>query len=173
MTSSSAPEPKTEVGTVFREQAEKLRVHSEKEDLSIRNQSPPEWYRPDPLTTNLFDIPAMSEPYSREEQAEQFADVVKDPDKPGTTGDLSMVALQGDFVATMERAFRDRHMSPVRRKLHASGHRMGHSAETGVIQLGLVGFVDRLNEFNKSEFEGPTPAADSVLGDIADAGGIV
>jgi len=171
MTSSSLPQPKTAVGQTFRDQIERLRVHSEKEAQAIRNESPPEWYRPTGLLASVLDIEAMHEPYTREEHEDQFAQAVKNSEEPGTTGDLAMVSLQGDFLASLERAFRDRNMTSVRRRVQTSARRTGHSAETGVINLGLLGYIERINEFNKAEFQGPEPS--DVLGDSVDVGGIV
>ena len=170
--SPSKPQPKTEVGQVFLKQMERLRLHSEKEDVAIRNQGAPEWFRPEDFEASLFAIEAMHEPFSRAEHEDQFAQVVKDAEQPGTTGDFAMIALQGDFLAAMERAYRDRHMSPVRRRVQVAGRRMGHSAETGVIKLGLVGYIERINQFNKGEFEAAEPSASDVLGDAGDVGGI-
>lgn len=171
MASSNPAQPKTEVGTQFRKQTEALRDHSDKESVSTRNQGAPEWFRPDGFDGDVYDIEDMHEPFSREEHEEQFAQVVKDPNAPGTTGDFSMIALQGDFLAAMERAYRDRHMSSVRRRIHSAARRMGHSAETGVIKLGLVGYIENIDKFNKSEFNGE-PSPTDVLGDPGDAGNI-
>lgn len=143
--------PRTCVGEVFKAQIERLRKHAEEEDLSIRNQEPSVWYAPANFTANIFNFVKMNEALSRAEHEQGFIDTVGSKDEIGTTGDLAMTQLQGDFLATLERAYKQRHMSSVRMRIQAAGRRMGHAAETGVIPFGMKRYVEHIDRLNKGE----------------------
>lgn len=145
------PEPKAAVGDLFRQQLERLKEHAEDEKKAIKNEAPPKWYRPKDFDSDLFDIKAFHEPFKRDQQEEDFDKAVKDPESPGTTGDLYMVLLQGDFMHAFERAFRARHHSEVRTRIHPCGRKHGHSHENGVIMGGMLGYLINVDKISKGE----------------------
>src|SRR5688572_30126624 len=105
----SDPQSKIDVGSNFQQQIRKLAAWAERADVT--QEDPPLWYIPEVAgwSGNLFDLEGMSEPFTRSAHSEDFANIVKDTDNPGTTGDLILTALQGDTLAAMERAYRARH----------------------------------------------------------------
>jgi len=142
--------PKASVSLEFAEQVFRLQQHATNEGATI-DGTPPLWFRPAGLTATIFDESATHEALSRAVQEEQFAAAVGDAAAPGTVGDLQLVQMQGDYLASLERAYHVRHRSSVRNRIHAAGARKGHGEETGVIRAGLLGFVERLDEFNRAE----------------------
>ena len=90
--------------------------------------------------------------FDREALGETFADAMADDE--GSLGDMGSALLQSDHLAVQERAFRLRHASPVRCRLHAASRRLGHSQNGGVLSrvaayaqdilvAGNSGFVPR------------------------------
>lgn len=145
--------PKTGVGELFREQLMKLKDFAKQAHESIINEKPPWWYRPKNFDADLFQIQEYHPPFLRDEYEEWFQDVVKDPMSPGTVTDLTILSLQGDWLHAMERAFRCRHHTSVRNRIHPSARRKGHGDENGAIQGGLLAYIENLDTINKGEYE--------------------
>lgn len=99
---------------------------------------------------DLFNLEGISQAFSRDELDEDFLKVI-DPANPGVIGDLVSISLQGDWLATMERAFRARHQTPVRAWMHAAGRRKGHGHNAGVINQGLLRYVENLLQAAKNK----------------------
>ena len=88
---------------------------------------------------NLFNI--TSDVFDRSENTADVETAIKDVTAPGVSGDLTVSCLQGDYLASMERAFRLRHSTSIRRQLHAAARRKGHGDETGVLIRGVLDMV--------------------------------
>jgi len=93
---------------------------------------------------DLNDLEGMSAAFSREEHTEDVTNAISDPENPGVVGDLMVSSLQGDYLAAQERAFRSRHLSPVRRRLHAAARRAGHGDDRGLFKRGVLGFIESI-----------------------------
>lgn len=147
------PKPKTAVGEAFLKQLTKLKDYADRDDKGIKNEEAPFWYMPEDFDPeDLFDFLEMHSPFSREEFEQWFVDVVKDPSDAGTTTDLGVLSLQGDLLHAMERAFRCRHHTAVRNRVHPSGRRWGHSHEHGAIKGGLLAYIQNLDKLQKGEY---------------------
>jgi len=90
---------------------------------------------------DVFDIEGIGHAFNREAIGKDFKDAIKDAEAPGTVGDLMISQLQGDHVATMERAFRVRHQSRVRGDIHSIGRRYGMAHDAGIFKRGLEGYL--------------------------------
>ena len=90
---------------------------------------------------SVFDIPGISLAFCRCKMAEDFKKAVTDVKKPGVSGDLIATQIQGDYLATMERAFRTKHMTRVRCAMHAAARHNGMGHDTGIFKRGLEGYV--------------------------------
>lgn len=146
-----AASPKSSVTDNFRKQLEALADYAQAQaDLLLEDDKPNRWYRPEGFTGSLKDLEGLHVPFAREEHERQFESAVTDPDNPGTVGDLAIAQLQGDALAAMERAFRARHMSSARCRIHAAARMRGHGHEHGVIRGGLLGYLVNLDRHNKS-----------------------
>ena len=93
---------------------------------------------------DLNDLEGMSAAFSREEHTEDVTNAISDPANSGVVGDLMVSSLQGDYLAAQERAFRSRHLSPVRRRLHAAARRAGHGDDRGLFKRGVLGFIESI-----------------------------
>lgn len=132
-----------QIRSAFRDQLDKLREYVQAEEQSLCNQQPSKFYEPDKGSWNgdLFDIEGMAEAFKRDEIHDDFRKAINDD---GVTTDLEVCLLQGDFVAMLERAYRERHKTPVRAKLHAAARRRGHGDEDGLYTKGLLGYLEHL-----------------------------
>lgn len=95
-------------------------------------------------TGDLFDQIGLKKAFSREENAEDVRNAIKDPKKPGTVGDLMVSGLQGDRLACFERAFRLSNSSRIRLSLHAAARRRGHGHDAGVFKRGEMRYLMQL-----------------------------
>jgi len=154
MASSPDIHPTSGVGDVFRSRMLDMQKYAASVAKSLAGGKPAVYFRPEGLTAPLSDGDAISPSFTRQQQEDDFVAAVKDSEQPGTVGDLHLVSLQGDFLAMMERAYRARHASSVRTRVHACGRAMGQAAETGVIRGGMLGFVEQLDAMNRSEGRG-------------------
>src|SRR4051812_37526995 len=93
----------------FEKRLRDLQQHAQEEydERSVGGQV--KWFRPEGWSGDLTDLEAMSEPFSREKSNQGCVDALKDPKKPGTTGDVVAATTMIDYLATLERAFRVRH----------------------------------------------------------------
>jgi hypothetical protein len=151
MANYADPTPKTNVGSLFVAQLTRLKQHNQDEEKSILNEQNSQWYRPVDFDAALHDIEAYHEPFSRKQQEDEFIESTTKPDAAGTTGDLTMVEVQGDWLHVMERAYRARNFSSVRSRVQAGGRKMGHGHDQGVIKEGLIGYVVNVDRLNKGE----------------------
>lgn len=151
MSKAGAPNPRSNLGKNFMKQMYALTDYAQSEGDSLRNKKPKRWYRPGGFKADLFDMPAYHEPFDRTQHEEEFVEAHKKPSDPGTTGDGIISTLQGDWLACMERAFRARHHTPVRRRIHPAARMIGHSAPWGVILGGAQEYIVHLDKLNKSE----------------------
>lgn len=97
------------------------------------------WFRPQEWTGDVFKLEALHEPFDRKKANEDYQKAVKDPEAPGTTGDVVATTTMIDYLAAMEAAFRVRHtMRRPRAMAHMLGRKRGHGSEKGpLIQCGV------------------------------------
>ena len=98
---------------------------------------------------DLYNLEDISKAFSREELEADFLKAI-DLEAPGVSGDLISISVQGDWLATQERAFRSRHQTPIRAWLHALARRKGQAHDAGVIRRGLLGYVENLLQASKN-----------------------
>lgn len=90
---------------------------------------------PDLKKANLYDTPGMSSPsWDRNEINQIYADVLSGSGKDGGCGGGQIaMKLQCDFLAAEERAWRMRHINPVRAACLAHGRLSGHGTKNPTI----------------------------------------
>lgn len=146
--------PRSSLGKVFVARLRELAQYASRQGDALCNTDSGQWYRPDawePGAAGVFDVPSMHTPFSRTEQEDQFIAATADPRVAGTVGDLQIVAAQGECLQTMERAFRARHHSTVRMRLHPSARLRGHGHANGLILAGLIGHIENTDRLNRGE----------------------
>jgi hypothetical protein len=98
---------------------------------------------------DVFNVADMGKPFDRLEHEEDVINAIKDIDNPGVVGDLIASVLQGDWLATQERAFRARHAGKIRAGLHAASRRYGHGHAGGLFNKGLVNYIKQITKVSK------------------------
>lgn len=135
----------------FRKQTDKMKENSEKlaKASQLKEQRP--WMHPElgSWLGDLFDLKGMAEPFKRDENHNDLLQAVKSAESPGTTTDLIASQLQGDFLGTCERAFRERHKSTIRSRLHAAGRHYGSGHESGIVKEGIQNYIQWLIKTGK------------------------
>lgn len=136
--------PKGKVHDTFKNNAEQLRVDAENVEKATLGTAQRKWqiaplgqWGGDPL-----DIPGISEKFDRDEIHQNYAACLSDYTNPGTVADTQALKLQNDWLTMQERAFRARHCTSVRAAIHAAARRSGHAHPQGVIQTGVVKYVE-------------------------------
>ncbi len=149
----STAEPKTSPGTVLTDRLNELADYAEVNAAAAAGLGPAHWYRPGDFSGSLLNPLDYHEPFDRRQQEYEFEQAVTGADGKtfGTTTDLALVQLQGDLMACAERAFRARHQTAVRSRIHPTGRLAGHAADTGVIKESMLGYIVALDRLNKSE----------------------
>lgn len=143
---------KGKISSVLNAQIDKLVEYALKMEAALCNTGHPDFFIPDvsaaatntsAWTGDTLDIDSLNS-FSREELATQFRNAVKDANNPGAVGDMITTILQGDFLAQMERAFRLRHSTAVRLRMHSAGRHRGHGHVNGVFRQGLTNYLKQL-----------------------------
>lgn len=97
-----------------------------------RNQELMAWFLSDLSlwSGDVLDVDAISDAFDREDVGVLYSEAIADD---GTVGEAGSTKLQSDYLAMAERAFRIRHMSPIRARAQASARRTAHGDAAGCI----------------------------------------
>lgn len=90
------------------------------------------------------NITGMNDAFDRAALNTQYEDLVSDQTQESTIGEVMITKLQVDYIAALERAFRTRHCSSVRAKLHAAARRRGMGTTAGPFTGSVVLWLTRL-----------------------------
>lgn len=142
---------RTDIREKFRTQTDKLRTDAETNAKAYQLQEQRVWMAPEKgdWDGNLFDLAGLAKPFKRDENHEDYLNACQDKSSPGTANDLIAAQLQGDFLGTYERAFRERHKTSIRTRLHAAGRCFGTGHEKGIAKEGIQGFIKWLVQTSK------------------------
>jgi hypothetical protein len=134
---------KSDIGQHWQKQHQRMVDYAKKDWTAMKLGAVWMWYQPDAQGWNkdLFDLTGMSQPFDRQDQFNDFDSVTKDGNSPGCVGDLMAIQLQGDYLGTLERAFRERHKSWPRMMVHSNARRYGHQHDLGVFQTGFKSYL--------------------------------
>jgi hypothetical protein len=145
------PQSNAELRDVFNKQLEALKTYCQRQEESVKNEEPSLFFAPELLgwSGDLADIEGMSKAFDREEIYQDFRDTIQEDDK-GVTADLEVEVTQGDFIARMERAYRQRHHSSLRDRMHAAARFRGHRHDNGVLTVGVLGYLEHLKNMASS-----------------------
>lgn len=123
-----------ELDEKFVDQLEALQTVAAANADAVCGDTQRRWFLPptsdwsgDPL-----DIAGMNAAFDRTDLNSLYVDVVSDEEQRGRQGEAMLLKLQMDYVASLERAFRTRHATSVRSRIHASGRLYGHGASGGL-----------------------------------------
>lgn len=136
----TAPDPE------FTSQLDKLKSTSDAADKAAILTGQREWMYP-PLngwTGCPWDLSGMNKAFPREHLNEVYCKILGDKNSTGTVGEAMAVKLQVDYIAALERAFRTRHCSSVRARMHSAARRRGQAAEKGLFQNNVLLHIERM-----------------------------
>lgn len=141
-----APNSKAEIRDRFRLQIDKLAATGLNIAAAARLEEQLKWMQLDlgDWDGDLDNQEDIGKAFSRDENAQDYKDAIKDSESPGTVGDLMASQLQGEFLACQERAFRARHRGSVRSQFHAAARRDGHGNEKGVLKRSVANYVESI-----------------------------
>lgn len=139
------PTSKADVDPNFDAQMENLRRLAAAAAPALQTGGQVQWMRPQDWSGDVFDYEDLHTPFQRDTANEQFVAAVADAQAPGTVGDLVSTTLMIDCLATMERAFKNRHtMGRCRRLAHAAGRLAGQGSDQGVFVQSYLEYMRRL-----------------------------
>jgi len=92
---------------------------------------------------DLHDQEGLAKAFDRTPQYEDFQYAAT---ASGVQGDFELTILQGDWIAMLERAYRSRHRTAIRSRLHAAARHRGHAHPAGVLPRGLQGYLEWLDK---------------------------
>ena len=145
------PKTNAEIRDVFSKQLEAMKTYCEQFEKSMENQEPSLFFSPEKFgwSGDLADIEGMSQAFDRSEIYDDFRATIQEDDK-GVVADLELEVTQGDFVARLERAYRQRYHSSARDRMHAAARARGHRHDNGVLTVGVLGYLEHLKNLASS-----------------------
>ena len=121
-----------ELQQTFVDLIKQLRELSTARADGLKGDGAVEWMLPKDWTGDPTNVPELHKPiFDRDKINQAYEDSHASGDS-GSVGDAMAAKLQLGFLAAAERAFRARHASPVRERLHAAARLKGHGHEQGV-----------------------------------------
>jgi hypothetical protein len=147
----TAPSSKAQIRDRFRLQLTALANSAEAAASAALLEGQRRWTTPDlgDWSGDLRDLEGLSKAFDRSEIAQDAKDAVRDAREPGVVGDLMVSQLQGDYLACQERAYRCRHLSPLRARLHAAARLRGHGHEAGLFRQTVLSYLTGLLRASK------------------------
>lgn len=132
--------PITTLDTDFLNHLDAMKTVSTAADEATILQNQRQWMYP-PLngwSGNPLDIVDMNNAFDRTNLNNQYITIIDDLTHEDKIGTVMATKLQLDYIAAMERAFRTRHCSSVRAKIHAAARRRGQGSSNGVFTGSIV-----------------------------------
>lgn len=129
----------------FLQHLQQLVAHQQQRYEAVGQGSGADFYSPPPSdwSGDLHDHEGIAAAFDRTPQYEDFQYAAS---QEGVQGDFELTLLQGDWIASLERAFRSRHRTAVRSRLHAAARYRGHAHPAGVLPRGLQGYLEWLDK---------------------------
>jgi hypothetical protein len=139
------PKSKVDVDPNFEMRVRDLQQQAASAAPALTNGNQVQWFRPGDWKGDVFDYEGFKEPFTTEDAENGFVDANKDPNNPGTTGDLITAITQIDYMDCMERAFRARNAYPLPRAMALmAGRKTGHGDPKGTFIETATEYVRRL-----------------------------
>jgi hypothetical protein len=143
--STPTPVSKVDVDSNFERQLRNLKEACAAHERALRTGGQLRWMRPVNFAGDVFDYASIHAALNRDVANQQFVDAVKDAQNPGVSGDLIAATLMIDYLAAMERAFKDRvTMTRCRRVAHVAGTKGGHGSDNGPFVQSVLEYVRRV-----------------------------
>jgi hypothetical protein len=136
------PRSKASMPANFEKRFRDMRIAAAQEYEARKAGGQVYWFWPADWHGHLNDVEGMSAPFGRDDANQMFLAAVKDPQNPGTTGDVVAVTTAIDTLAAMEQAFRARHcLRRPRATAHLLGRKRGHGDDRGPLTQNYVEYL--------------------------------
>jgi hypothetical protein len=120
-----------------------LMAHASQEAEARQQGQQVLWFRPAGPAVALTDYEAMTAPFDSKASSDAYAQATGDARTPGSTGDLAATTLAIDYLAILERAYRQRHtMTRPRAMAHMLGRKLGHGNSRGPLATGVLTYLE-------------------------------
>lgn len=141
----AAPTSKVDIDPNFEAQLQSLVAQSNDQQVALSQGGQVRWTRPENWNGDPFDYNNISVALNRDAANAGFVAATSDPSTPGVSGDLISATTMIDYMATMERSFRNRiTMNRCRRMAHLGGVKLGQGSESGVFITAPLEYVRRV-----------------------------
>lgn len=141
-----------DVDPIFEKRTRDMQSHAAQAEPAYRKAEQLQWQRPSDWNGDVFDYDSPTPSFDTSKVEEQFIQAHSDAKKPGTTGDVITAITQVDYVDTMERALRARHLYPLPRCMALlAGRKRGHGSPNGVFANVTRNYVRRLSKQAKKK----------------------
>lgn len=141
----ATPTAKAEVDPNFEKRLRDLKTHAKTEAAARPKGQPVKWFRPQGWNGDPHDWEGLGEPFDRTKANTDYENAVKQPDQPGTSGDIAATTTMIEELAAMERAFRVRHtLRRPRAVAHMLGRKQGHGSDQGPLIVSGLEYVRSL-----------------------------
>jgi len=89
-------------------------------------------------------ISDMNKAFVRKNLNKTYVTIMSDTTQKGTIGEIMILKLQIDYIASLERAFRTRFCSSVRARMHSAARRRGQGNPQGLFTGSIVLWLKRI-----------------------------
>lgn len=137
----ATPKSKANVDPNYEKRIRDAKNHAAAEAESRDTGRQTKWSRPQGWDGNVFAVDGIAAPFSREAANQSFLEAVKDPENPGTGGDVVATLTMISTLAGMERARRLRLMRRPRAIAHMIGRKAGHGDDRGPLVQCNIEYV--------------------------------
>ena len=133
------PRSRADMDPVYEKQLRKRRDDARQEYEGRSAAGQVRWERPVGWSGDTFDYAGLHAPFDRGRANQTLVEAVKDPDDPGTVGDVVVCSTVINRLSVMERAFKVRHtLRRCRAVAHVLARKRGHGDDRGpYVRLGL------------------------------------
>lgn len=145
-----------QVDPQFERRLRDLRLHAQAVRTALATGAQNLWFRPSNWAGDHFDLEGLREPFSRDAANQVVIQAISDPEHPGVSGDLVAATTMVDWLATLERAYRNRHtMGWPRMLAHAASRLGGQGATSGPYALMLAQVREEIRLAGEPQPEAP------------------
>lgn len=144
-------ESKASIDKNFSQQVERLQTASAAQSAIVAQVPQVAWDMPvlGSWNGNLTDVTNLGIPFDNTALKQQFASILTNPQDLGVDGDIRVIQTMNDDLMTMQRAFRARHLTPVRAHALAAVRRQFHGQDRGPWGKSHAAYVQSLLEAAK------------------------
>ncbi len=98
---------------------------------------------------DLFDFASIVSAFDSSQSNQELLDAIKDVEDPGVVGDLLNCQVSIEYLAVLERAFRQRHTQSFPRSvLHGGARKYGLGAQQGIFKWVILKYLEDIQKMS-------------------------